>query len=181
MANCLISSGISVSCQDLRRSGGIAKRVWIGNLDDLTNPFPTGASYVTNIELSTYQSLYAFESSKFSHEANYTISKSDGGNISFNQTVILRLFNNDPTDDQVIADLTTSDVFCIVQTNNNEFFIFGSGSGLGLTEGAGGTGRQLTDSTVTTLTLTGAEKELPKRFLRTDVETTLAYLEAREA
>lgn len=181
MANCAISSGIAVSCDDLRRVGGVAKRVWVGNLDDLVNPFPTGSAYVTNLELTTYQSLYAFESSKFSHEANYTVAKSDGGNISFNQTVVLRLFNNAPTDDAVIEDLTTSDVFVIVQTNNNEFFIYGAGSGLGLTEGAGGTGRQLGDSTSTQLTLTGAEKELPKRFLRTDVQTTLAYLEARQA
>jgi hypothetical protein len=181
MANCLISSGITVSCDDLRRVGGLAKRVWVGNLDDLTQPFPSGNAYVTNVELGTYQGLFKFESSKFSHEANYGIAKSDGGNISFNQTVILRLFNNDPTDDGVIEDLTTSDVFVIVQTNNNEFFVYGAGSGLGLTEGTGGSGRQLADSTVTTLTLTGAEKELPKRFLRSNVETTLAYLDARTA
>jgi hypothetical protein len=181
MANCLISSGITVSCDDLRRVGGLAKRVWIGNIDDLVNQFPTGRDYVTNIELGTYQGLFKFESSKFSHEANYAIAKSDGGNISFNQTVILRLFNNDPTDDGVIEDMTTSDIFAIVQTNNNEFFIYGAGSGLGLTEGTGGSGRQLADSTVTQLTLTGSEKELPKRFLRVDANTTLAYLEARSA
>ncbi len=181
MANCRISSGIEVSCDDLRRVGGLAKRVWVGNIDDLESPFVTGSSYVTNIELSTYQSLYKFESTKFSHEANYTVTKSDGGNISFPQTVILRLFNNDPTDDAVIEDLTTSDVFVIVQTNNDEFFIYGAVSGLGLTEGSGGSGRQLADSTVTTLTLTGSEKELPKRFLRTDVQTSLDYLNARVA
>lgn len=181
MANCAITAGITVSCDDLRRVGGLAKRVWVGNLDDLVSPFPTGNNYVTNLELSTYQSLYSFESTKFSHEANYTVAKSDGGNISFGQTVILRLFNNDPTDDGVIEDMTTSDIFVIVQTNNNEFFVYGAGSGLGLTEGTGGSGRQLADSTVTQLTLTGAEKELPKRFLRTDINTTLAYLNARTA
>lgn len=181
MSNCRVTSGISVSCEDLRRVGGLAKRVWVGNLDDLTNPLPTGSSYITNLELDTYQSLYSFESTKFSHEANFQATKSDGGNVIINQTVILRLFNNDPTDDGIIEDLLTSDVFVIVQTNNNEFFIYGAGSGLGLTDGTGGTGRQLGDSTVTQLTLTGAEKELPKRFLRTDVTTTLAYLEARTA
>lgn len=181
MANCSITSGISVSCDDLRRVGGVAKRVWVGNLDDLSDPIPTGSSYVTNLELTTYQSLYKFESSKFSHEANFQAVKSDGGNVAINQTVILRLFNNDPTDDGVIEDLLTSDVFVIVQTNNNEFFIYGASSGLGLTDATGGTGRQLADSTGTQLTLTGSEKELPKRFLRTDVQTTLDYLDARSA
>jgi hypothetical protein len=181
MANCRISTGITVSCDDLRRVGGVAKRVWVGNIEDLSSTIATGSSYVTNIELSTYQSLYLFESSKFSHEASFQAVKSEGGNVAINQTVILRLFNNDPTDDGVIEDLLTSDVFVIVQTNNDEFFIYGAASGLGLTDGTGGTGRQLADSTVTTLTLTGSERELPKRFLRTDVNTTLAYLEARTA
>jgi hypothetical protein len=181
MANCVITSGISVSCDDLRRVGGLAKRVWVGNLDDLTNPIPTGSAYVTDLELDTYQSFYAFESTKFSHEANFQAVKSDGGNVAINQTVILRLFNNDPTDDGVIEDLLTSDVFVVVQTNNNEFFIYGAASGLGLTDATGGSGRQLGDSTVTQLTLTGSEKELPKRFLITDVQTTLNYLNARTA
>jgi hypothetical protein len=181
MANCKITSGMAVSCDDLRRVGGVAKRVWVGNLDDLTNPIPTGSAYVTDIGLSTYQSLYSFESTKFSHEANFQAVKSDGGNVAINQTVILRLFNNNPTDDAVIEDMLTSDVFVIVQTNNNEFFIYGAGSGLGLTDGTGGTGRQLGDSTVSQLTLTGSEKELPKRFLRTDVQTTINYLNARTA
>lgn len=181
MANCLITSGISISCDDLRRVGGLAKAVWVGNLDDLTTPIPTGSSYVTNLELSTYQSLYKFESTKFSHEANFQATKSDGGNVIINQTVILRLFNNDPTDDGVIEDLLTSDVFVVVLTNNSEFLIFGAANGMGLTDGTGGTGRQLGDSTVTQLTLTGAEKELPKRLLRTDYATTLAYLDARTA
>jgi len=172
---------MTVSCDDLRRVGGLAKRVWVGNLDDLSNPIPTGAGYVTNLELSTYQSLFAFESSKFSHEANFQAVKSDGGNVTINQTVILRMFNNDPTDDGIIEDMLTSDVFVIIQTNNNEFFIYGAGSGLGLTDGTGGSGRQLADSTVTQLTLTGSERELPKRFLRTDVQTTLNYLNARTA
>lgn len=181
MANCLITSGISVSCDDLRRVGGLAKSAWVFNLDDLNTPIPAGSSYVTNLELATYQSLYRFESTKFSHEANFQATKSDGGNVIINQTVILRLFNNDPTDDGVIEDLLTSDVGVIVLTNNSEFFIYGAANGMGLTDGTGGTGRQLGDSTVTQLTLTGAEKELPKRLLRTDYATTLAYLEARTA
>lgn len=181
MANCKITSGISVSCDDLRRVGGVAKRLWVGNLEDLASPIPTGSNYVTNIELTTYQSLYKFESAKFSHEASYQAVKSDGGNVAINQTVIMRLFNNDPTDDAVIEDLLTSDVFVVVQTNNDEFFIYGAGAGLGLSDATGGTGRQLADSTVTTLTLTGSEKELPKRFLRTDVNTTIDYLDARVA
>lgn len=181
MANCSITSGISVSCDDLRRVGGVAKAVYVGNIDDLADPIPTGSSYVTNLELSTYQALYKFESSKFSHEASYQAVKSDGGNVAINQTVILRLFNNDPTDDSVIEDLLTSDVFVIVRTNNDEFFIYGAGSGLGLSDATGGTGRQLSDSTVSQLTLTGSEKELPKRFLRTNVQTTIDYLDARTA
>jgi hypothetical protein len=181
MANCKVQSGITVSCDDLRRVGGLAKAVWVGNLDDLSVPIPSGSAYVTNLELATYQSLYKFESTKFSHEANWQAAKSDGGNVSINQTVIVRVFNNDPTDDGVIEDLLTSDVFVVVLTNNSEFFIYGAANGLGLTDGTGGSGRQLGDSTVTQLTLTGAEKEVPKRLLRTDYATTLAYLNARTA
>jgi len=181
MANCSITSGISISCDDLRRVGGLAKSVWVGNLDDLNGAIPTGTAYVTNLELDSYRLLYKFESTKFSHEATWQATKSDGGNVLINQTVILRVLNTTPTYDAVVEDLLTSDVFVIVLTNNSESLIYGAANGLGLTDGAGGSGRQLGDSVVSQLTLTGAEKELPKRFLRTDYATSLAYLDARTA
>jgi hypothetical protein len=128
--------------------------------------------------MTTYKGLYKFESAKFSHEATWTIQRGDGGNVSFQHQVILRLFNGDPISDEILEDLTTADVFVIVETNNQELLMYGAGNGLSATEGSGTTGRQLTDNTATQVTLTGVEKYIPKRFLRTDYSTSITYLNA---
>jgi hypothetical protein len=151
----------------------------VGNLADLRTPIPVNlAAYITDLEMTTYKGLYKFESAKFSHEATWTIQRGDGGNVSFQHQVILRLFNGDPISDEILEDLTTADVFVIVETNNQELLMYGAGNGLSATEGSGTTGRQLTDNTATQVTLTGVEKYIPKRFLRTDYSTSITYLNA---
>jgi hypothetical protein len=176
---CRVTAGISIECDDLKRAGGLAKKIWIGNLADLRVQIDnTLSSYHTSIEFTTYASLKAFEGGKFSHEASSTLQVGEGGNVSYQHQVILRLINNDPTDDATLEDFATSDVFAIVQTNNNEFKIYGAGAGLSASAETDTSGRQVTDSSLTTITLTGVDRFKPKRFLRTDVSTTLTYLNA---
>lgn len=178
---CTVTSGITITCDALKRAGGIAKKVWVGNITDLRVPIDeTLSSYITSIEFTTYASLRAFEGAKFSHEASSTLQVSEG-NVSYQHQVILRLINDDPTDDGVLEDLATSDVFVIVQTNNNEFKIYGAGSGLSASAETDNTGRQVTDASLSIITLTGVSRFKPKRFLRTDVATTLTYLNAMVA
>ena len=124
-----------------------------------------------------------FESAKFSHEGTWQQQNGDGGNISYLQTVILRLANNNPSADKVIEDASVAELGVIVKTNAGEFLIFGAENGLSSGPATtGGTGRQSTDSTFTQLNLVGTERYLPKRLLiGGSTTTTQLYLDAAVA
>lgn len=179
---CGISGGFGISCDDLRRPGGYYRIVWVTNLESFRLPIDvTLSTYITNLELTTYTGLYKFESTKYSHEAVWAQQNSDGGNVLFNQTVTLRLPNNDPTTDRVLEDATVSDLVVITRSNAGEYQIWGAENGLSSGDGTtGGAGRNQGDSTFTTLVLTGAERYLPKRLLVGGSDAlTLQYLNAR--
>jgi hypothetical protein len=165
--DCGISGGFGINCQDLRKPGGLFRAVWVYNNGDLRTPIDvTLAAFVTNLDFSVYQSLYKFESNKYSHEANWTQQSGDGGNISYLQTVILRVANNNPTADKVIEDATVSELGVITKSQAGEFLIWGAENGLSSGDATtGGTGRQPTDSAFTQLNLVGTERFLPKRLL----------------
>lgn len=178
--NCLFNAGIDVDCDDLRKPGGLSREAWGFNLSDLTAPLPvTSANYVTNIPLTTYRGLYKFSGTKYSHEFVWTEQKGDGGNISYTQTLTLRLFNSNPTDDAAIEDLSVADSVWIVKTNAGEFLILGAENGLGSEGSTGGSGRQSVDVTTSQIILVGTERFLPKRLLiGGSAANTLAYLNA---
>lgn len=181
---CGITRGISITCDELKRAGGLGKKVWGFNLSGLASAIDTSLeNYIQSIELSTYVSMYAFESGKFSHEYSVTQNVGEGGNISFTHQLILRIPVTTPTATAALEDLTTSDTVWVVQTNNNEFKILGGGAGLTASALTDNSGRQVTDSNITTVTLTGVERFMPKFFSRngsgTDTAAVLAYLNAR--
>ena len=182
--NCGITDGMGIDCEDLRKPGGVYRASWVFNLSDLLTPIDvTLATYITNLNFATYASLYLFESAKFSHEGTWQEQVGDGGNISFLQTVILRLANNNPTADKVIEDASVAELGVILKTNAGEFLIYGAENGLSAGPATtGGTGRQSTDSTFTQLNLVGTERYLPKRLLiGGSATTTQAYLDAATA
>lgn len=181
---CGISDGIDITCADLRKPGGLYRIAWVFNKEALRIPIDvTLAAYVTSLEFLTYVSLYKFESTKFSHEAVWTQQAGDGGNVSYQQSVTLRLANSNPAADKVIEDASVSELVVITRSNAGEYLIWGAENGLGSGDGTtGGTGRQSTDSTFTTLVLGGVERYLPKRLLIGGSDAaTLAYLNAATA
>lgn len=181
---CGITGDIDITCADLRKPGGLYNTVWIFNLDALRIPINvTVADYVTDLEFLTYKSLYKFSSTKFSHEAVWSQQSGDGGNVSYNQTVTLRLANSNPAADRVIEDASVSELVVITRSNAGEYQIWGAANGLAAGDGTtGGPGRQATDSTFSTLVLTGVETYLPKRLLIGGSDAnTLAYLNAATA
>lgn len=181
MQVCGISSGIDFDCQDLRKPGGLYRTVWVCNKDAFRRDIDvTKADYITDLEFVTYHSLYKFSSAKFSHEAVWAEEKGDGGNVGFTQTVTLRLPNSDPTSDKVIEDASVAELVVITRSNAGEYQIWGAQNGLASGAGTtGGSGRQGTDSTFSTVVLTGVESYLPKRLLINGNDAdTLAYLNA---
>jgi len=179
--NCGITAGLGVDCSDLRKPGGLAKRLWLFNLDDLRVRLNTAVQgYITDLEFNSYRGLYEVESAKFSHEATWTLQKGDGGNVLFQHQVVIRAFNNDPIDDFLIETLAVADVGVIVETNNGELLIYGGATGMNAGDPTtGSTGRQVADNTATQITLVGVDKYLPKRFLRGgSFDTSLTFLNA---
>ncbi len=181
--NCRITAGIDVNCDNLRKPGGLSREVWGFNLGDLTSPLPVDlASYITNIPLSTYRSLYKFSGTKYSAEYTWTEQTSDGGNKSYLISLTLRLFNSNPTDDAVIEDLGVGETVFIVKTNAGEYLVLGAENGLASDGSTGGSGRQSTDSSTSQIVLTGTERFLPKRLLIGGTATaTQVYLNAATA
>lgn len=178
--SCGISSGVTIACADLRRVGGVKQTVWVGNLADLATPFnpiQLLGNYVSTLPFATYKSLYKFQGPKFAHSAEVTEQISDAGNVSWNHKVTLRVFNNNPTEDNTLMDLSVAEVFVILQTNNQEFLMYGLGNGLRATASTLPTGLKNGDDPITTLTLEGSEKTVPLRFLvNGDINQTLNYL-----
>jgi len=136
---------------------------------------------VTNIPLTTYQTLYKIEGAKFSHSFEINEQRSDEGNVQWEHKVFLKVVNTTPTQDAVLEDLTVGEFGCIVQSNNNEFLILGAQNGLTATESQMKSGQKSGDSSASSVTLSGNEQSIYKRLLRTDVNTTLAYLTAMTA
>lgn len=177
---CLIEAGIGITCDDLRKPGGLSRDAWAYNLADLISPLAvTSENYITNLPLTTYRGLYKFSGTKYSHEFTWTEQKSDGGNVSYQQSLTLRLFNSNPTDDAAIEDLGVGETGWVVKTNAGEFLILGAENGLSSEGSTGGTGRQAVDATTSQIVLIGTERFLPKRLLiGGSAANTLAYLNA---
>ncbi len=109
MAVCGISGGMSATCSDLRRVGGVNKRAWVFNIDAVTYT-TDGDGYITAITFPSYEGLRIFESQKKSHSGGYALVNQAGGNKFFQHDVIMKLFATTPADDAVIEELTTAQV-----------------------------------------------------------------------
>ncbi len=181
---CNISSGIGLSCADLRRVAGLNKRVWLFNIDDLRTPIDVTQTFITNLNLNTYALLYKFEGKKYAHSAECKENRTDEGNVSFEHTVTLKINNTTFTEDQVLETLVVSEVGAIVQTNSREFLIYGAGNGLDCMEMTDPTGQKIGDSEVTSIVLKGSETTFPKRLILPasangdSFQSTLFYLNA---
>lgn len=181
---CSISSGIGIACTDLKRVGGVNKRIWLFNLDDLRTGIDVTQSYISTLNLITYATLYKFEGAKYSHSAEAKLVRTDAGNVSWEHTVNLKINNTSYQEDAVLEALAVAEVGAIVQTNNNEFLIYGAGNGLTCMDQTDTTGVKLGDDESTTVKLTGSESTLPKRLIiaagtsGNAVQQTLFYLNA---
>ena len=176
---CTITSGITISCSDLKRVGGLNKRLWLFNIDDLATPIVANASgYITNIPLTTYRTLYKIEGPKFAHSFEVNENRTDSGNVQWEHKLMIKIFNTDPTEDTTLENLTLGEFGAIVQTGNLDFLILGGQNGMTSTESKLKSGQKSGDDSTSEITLTGSEQSVYKRLLRTDVNSTLAYLNA---
>jgi hypothetical protein len=78
---------------------------------------------------------------------------------------VVKLISTTPADDEVIEELSVADVFIILETNNNEFIIYGIDNGLDMTAGSQNSGAESASDITDTLTFQGEERRKPRRFL----------------
>ena len=181
MALCGITQGFNFDCNSLKRVSGV-RRLWAFNIADLRAGIdPNGTGYVSGLEFNGYDGLYEFESRKFSHQFTHTLVVAESGAASWTQTGVIKVFVDTPAEVAALSDLSVSNVGFIVLTNNSEFRIYGAENGMTAGDGTTGTtGRAQGEDTTDQITMIGSEK-LPYRvLLRTDYNTTLAYVEALE-
>ena len=179
MTNYNISAGIGVDCSDLRRVGGLNKRIWFFNLSGVT--YTTNVNgYITALSFPTYEGLYTFEGKKNSHSSGYQLINQEGANKFFQHDSVVKLFATTPDDQSVIEDLAVASVGIIVETSNREFVLYGKDNGMDLITLVQNTGAVGASDVSATLTFQGSESEMPKFVLSTDYETTLTLLESYE-
>lgn len=180
--SCGVTSGITINCDALKKVGGVNKRIWVFNLSDLQDDKYTinNDGYVTALNFDTYGGLYKIVSDKFSHSGGYSAQVQSGGNTYFQHQVTIKAFPDTPIEDQMIEDLSVADVGAIIETNNEEFLLYGAYIGLRLSAGEQNSGTEFGSDITDQITLQGGEKSKPLRIFNTDYATTKAYLEGLE-
>lgn len=180
---CLITAGAGISCDALKRVGGVNKRAYLFNLEQLATTgqrgFTTDANgYVDSFQFTTYTGLFRYISRKQAHSGGFTAQiQSPGGNKYFQHDVILKLFPDDPTEDTVMDTLLVSCVGIILEDNNQEFFLYGITNGLDQVEGSQNTGQEQASDIAYSITFAGGQPNVPMRVLITDYDTTKNYLD----
>lgn len=181
--SCKVSAGMSNDCTSRLKASGLGKNFWLGYKSELDTQFAqTQTADIGTIDLGSYGTLYKFEGSKFAHD--YTVEGvfAPGGNVSYNQNFNWKLTPDTTADDATIQKLNIGDdIYIIVETTNQEFFILGSGNGMSANAYAGGSGGKESGGDVADSgTLTSNEKIKPLRFaLGGGYQATLDYLNSR--
>lgn len=181
---CGLTSGIGLACADLKRVGGLNKRVWLYNIDDLRTGIDVTQATITTLNFQTYASLYKFEGVKYTHSAECKFNRSDSGNVTWDHFVNLRINNTTGAEDQILESMAVAEMGAIVQTNNNDFLLYGPQNGLIMMEASDPTGTKSGDDEFTTLKLQGTEPTLAKRLVLSAgtsgniIQQTLFYLNA---
>ncbi len=196
MACSNLTIGLDPSCEALKKFGGLAKRVWVGQLSQLDGYTVNDTTLdIETLEMvsSPQATLKKFIGRKL--KSSYTTPIEVGENINvFNQTVNLVLYYLTSLEKSAIEALVNAeDLFVIVESLAGVIEVFGidtAGSGttsddplggLNASAGDGGSGVLLNDSTAFTVTLSGQHRIISRNFNVSTSATlaqNVAYLDA---
>lgn len=179
---CNVENGITNTCADLLRVGGMDLTFWVTYKSQLDTQISlTQTADISTLDFGAYGGLVRFDGNKFAHSAGSELSVAAGGNKSYKQTFTAKLLANSTADDVSLQQLALgNDVIIIAQTNNREFFIYGAGNGLTAEAGSQNSGQTADSDTTDTITLSGQELTKPLRFAQATYQQTLNYLESFE-
>lgn len=195
-----LTIGLDPSCEALKKLGGLAKRVFIGQLSQLSEYTVNETTLdiealVMDDSTSPVSTLKKFIGRKLKHSTTTPLEVGENINV-FNQTVALVLYAKTSLEKSAIEALSNAeDVFAIVEEMGGDLVVYGidtQGSasssdplgGLNASAGEGGSGVLLNDSTAYTLTLSGQHRIMSRNFNITPTATlaqNIAYLDAISA
>lgn len=188
-----LTRGLDPTCDALKKLGGLAKRVWVGQLSQLdgfeveTTTLDLKALTMntdTSVSPAVPFTLKKFIGKKLKHSATTPVEVGENINV-FNQTVNLVLFHYTSLEKAAIEELVNvEDAFVLVETFAGQIEVYGidtEGSessedplgGLNCTAGEGGTGVALNDPTQFTITLSGQHR-IMSRIFNISTSATLA-------
>lgn len=181
MANCKLTSGISISCEDKKLGvGGIKRSAWVFNRSDIDFTYDANGTLVTDMAASStagaYGPLFKFELLKGGSTTDDGL-QTDSGIPYFPHSVVLSTL--DASSDSIYAyeQLVAADeIGVVVETTGGQFRIFGIDRGLTVTGSPRESGVNPADGTSRLITLSGDQASAPKILLDTDAATTLALL-----
>lgn len=172
------------SCSALKKVGGVNKRVWIGQLSQLSSYSHDAATKdITALTLgscgSTSYTLKEFLGKKYKHNGTYELAVGENVN-TVTQSAILVLYHFTSRDKEKIEQLfNAEDLFVLFENNAGQIEVWGINFGLNASAASGGTGALLNDPTAITVTLSGEQQTLSRIFNISPTATlaqNIAYL-----
>lgn len=181
MATCLITGGITADCADIRKVGGLAPDIYLGNVSELlaSGPYTVGVDgYVEALNFDTGGALYKIEGLQYAHASGYTAQVQEGANAFYQHELVFKALPGTPAEDQVLEKvLAAQGLFAVVQTNSGDWQVLGINLGMRQTEGSQNSGTAAASDTADVVTLQGQDTVKPKRFFISDANTTRTTIE----
>ena len=185
MNDCIdILRSIGSTCSSLNQIGGVDKRIWVTQLNQIESYTFDSNGYLNSLVTKEYNnSNYRYElaqivGKKNTHSGNYE--GVVGGNVSFvKQNAVLKIYTDSPSDrDKVVELFDAQELVVFFENNNGKIEVYGLDKGLEGSALVGGTGTELQDDTAVTITLTGDQNKLPYFFLYGgSLDTSIQYLD----
>jgi ribulose bisphosphate carboxylase small subunit len=183
MSVCKITTGITNTCADLLKVGGVDQTFWVFYLSNLDTQISLLQSAdINTLDFGSYGGLFRFDGNKFAHSFGSELVVTPGGNKHYKHTGVVKLLPGSTAEDVQLQTLNLgTDIGIVYQDNNRQFFILGAGNGLSVVSDPQSTGNTQDSDTTDTVTLEGAETTKPLRFaLGGGYQATLDYLVSRQ-
>jgi len=185
MSDCIdILRSISATCASINQIGGVDKRAWVTQLNQIESYTFDSNGYLNSLvtkEIGTTNYRYELAQivgKKNTHSGNYE--GVVGENVSLvKQNAILKIYTDSPSDrDKVVELFDAQELVVFFENSNGKIEVFGLDKGLEGSALVGGTGTEMQDDTSVTITLTGDQEKLPYFFLYGgSLATSIEYLD----
>jgi hypothetical protein len=182
-----LTAGLDPTCAALKKIGGVDRRVWIGELEDISDLTISGHE-ITAITLTETKTLKKFIGRREKNSAGFEVAVGENANIR-TQNVNLVLYHKLAADKAAIDELIDVEgAFVFAEEANGSITAWGIDTtnyenfGLKCSAGTGTTGTVLNDPTASTITLSGGHTNMELVFDESaTTDANIAVLDALSA